>query len=218
MLYQSKKIHEVAAVAGKDGYLHAIDRDTHKALFKTAVTTQLKTAAKATKEGAKTCPGFIGGTQWNGPAYDVDNHLILVGAVDWCTIHKLTGPDYERGQLRFGGTPIPVNDPPPSGWITAVDAETGVVKWKYHTEAPVVAAVTPTAGGVTFTGDTAGNFLIFETASGKLLSSRKLDGALGGGIITYAAKGKQYVATTTGNVSRITFGGPGKPSIVVWGL
>jgi len=111
-----------------------------------------------------------------------------------------------------------MNVSPPSGWITALDAETGAVKWKYHTEAPVVAAVTPTAGGVTFTGDTAGNFLAFDTATGKVLWSRKLDGALGGGIITYAARGKQYVAATTGNVSRVTFGGPGLPSIVVWGL
>ncbi|MFB9268534.1 c-type cytochrome [Bradyrhizobium erythrophlei] len=90
-------------------------------------------------------PAPVSSAARNGPAYDVENHLILVGAVDWCTIHKLAGPDYERGQLRFGGTPIPVNDPPASGWITAVDAEPGAVKWRYHTEAPVVAAVTQTA-------------------------------------------------------------------------
>ncbi|MBP0589453.1 PQQ-binding-like beta-propeller repeat protein [Paraburkholderia sp. LEh10] len=218
MLYQNGKIQEVAAVAGKDGYLLAVDRNTHKMLFKTPVTTQFKEAPKPTKAGAKACPGFIGGTEWNGPAYDEDNRLILVGAVDWCTIHKATGPDYERGQLRFGGSMTPLNDPKPSGWITAVNAETGAVKWKFHTEAPVVAALTPTAGGLTFSGDTAGNFLAFETATGKLLWSQKLDGSMGGGIITYAAKGKQYVAATTGNVSRVTFGGPGLPSIVVWGL
>ncbi len=41
---------------------------------------------------------------------------------------------------------------PTTGWITAVDSETGAVRWKYHAEKPVVAGITPTAGGVTFAG------------------------------------------------------------------
>ncbi|MEJ8824457.1 hypothetical protein WKW80_20850 [Variovorax humicola] len=31
-------------------------------------------------------------------------------------------------------------------------------------------------------------------------------------------KGTQYVAITTGNISRLTFGGDGNPSLVVFGL
>ena len=82
----------------------------------------------------------------------------------------------------------------------------------------MVAAVTPTAGGVTFAGDTGGTFLALDSASGKVLMSRKMDGALGGGIITYSQKGSQYVAITTGNISRLTFGGDGNPSLVIFGL
>jgi outer membrane protein assembly factor BamB len=120
--------------------------------------------------------------------------------------------------LRYGGTTKPVPGEKATGWVTAVDADTGAVKWKYRTEAPVVAAITPTAGGVTFAGDSGGNFHVFDSRSGQVLMSKKLDGAFGGGIITYAHRGKQFVAATTGNISRLTFGGTGNPSLVVFGL
>jgi alcohol dehydrogenase (cytochrome c) len=219
VLYQSKKDYrDRAAIAGKDGYVHGLDRMTNKLVFKTAVTTQFKQDPKPTTQGSKHCPGNIGGVQWNGPAYDDKNHSLIVGSVDWCFVTTKAVPDYVRGQLRFGGKSAPAPGEKATGWITALDADDGKVKWKFHTEAPVVSGVTPTAGGVTFAGDTAGNFMAIESKSGNILLNKKMDGALGGGIITYAVKGKQYVAITTGNVSRFTFGGVGSPSLVVMGL
>jgi len=218
MLYRTKDRRDIVAAAGKDGYLHLVDRDSRKLLSKTSVTTQKKTADKPTVQGAFTCPGLLGGVEWNGPAFDALSGSIMVGSVDWCTIHKAGKNEYTPGQLYYGGAPEMVKDPAPRGWITAIDGENGKLKWQYQTEAPVVAAVTPTAGGVVFSGDTAGNFFALDSASGKLLMNTKLDGALGGGIITYSVGEKQFVAATSGNVSRITFGGNGAPSIVVFGL
>lgn len=217
MLYQNKALRGILAAAGKDGYLHRVDRLTHKLLSKTSVTTQKKTARKPTRKGALTCPGSLGGTQWNGPAYDESNHAIVVGAVDWCTIMKAGKPEPVRGMIYLGGDLKQVSDPP-RGWITSIDAETGVPRWKYQTEGPVVAAVTPTAGGVVFSGDTAGNFLALDSASGAVLLKKPLNASIGGGIITYTVGGKQYVATTAGNVSRVTFGGAGAPSIIIMGI
>jgi glucose dehydrogenase len=219
VLYQSKKDYrDRVAIAGKDGYVHGLDRITNKLVFKTPVTTQFKQDPRPTAKGSKHCPGNIGGVQWNGPAYDDQNHSLIVGSVDWCFITTKTQPDYARGQLRFGGKSAPVPGEKATGWITALDADAGDVKWKLHTEAPVVSAVTPTAGGITFAGDTAGNFMAIESKTGNILLNKKMDGSLGGGVITYAVKGKQYVAVTTGNVSRFTFGGVGSPSLVVMGL
>lgn len=219
VLYPSKEgQRDLVAVAGKDGYVHGVDRTTHKRIFKTAITTQFKQDPVPTTKGSRSCPGYLGGVEWNGPAYDVAQHQLTVGAVDWCFVTTKTGPDYVRGQLRYGGKTAPAPGETASGWITAVDGDTGAVKWKHRTDAPVVAAVTPTAGGVTFAGDTGGVFLALDSASGKVLMTRKMDGALGGGIITYSQKGQQYVAVTTGNISRLTFGGDGNPSLVIFGL
>ena len=67
-----------------------------------------------------------------------------------------------------------------AGWVTAMDAETGAVRWKYHAEKPVIAGVTPTAGGITFTGDLAGNLLVFNSKTGELVHKAQTGGAHGG--------------------------------------
>jgi mono/diheme cytochrome c family protein len=99
-----------------------------------------------------------------------------------------------------------------------VDSETGTVRWRYHTEKPVVAGVTPTAGGVTLTGDLNGNFLVFDSKTGELVYKTQTGGALAGGVVTYEAGGRQYVAIASGNVSRSAFGALGIPSVVIMAL
>jgi alcohol dehydrogenase (cytochrome c) len=61
--------------------------------------------------------------------------------------------------------------------------------------------VTPTAGGLVFFGDMGGNFYALDAATGQKLWGKKIDGAIGGGVITYAVNGAQKVAVATGYVS-----------------
>src|SRR6185369_5119647 len=85
-------------------------------------------------------------------------------------------------------------------------------------EKPVVAGITPTAGGVTFAGDLGGNLFVFNSKSGELRNKIQTRGALAGGLVTYEAGGKQYVAFANGNVSRNAFGALGIPSVVIMAL
>jgi len=50
-----------------------------------------------------------------------------------------------------------------------------------------------------------------------LASGRNTGGSIGGGVISYALDGKQYVATTSGTVS-VFFGGSGLPAVVIFTL
>jgi len=94
--------------------------------------------------------------------------------------------------------------------------ETASILWKYHAAAPVVAGVTPTAGGLIFSGDLSGNLLALDARTGTELYKLNTGGAIAGGVITYETGGKQYVATTSGNVSRITFSSTsGSPKVVI---
>jgi alcohol dehydrogenase (cytochrome c) len=77
------------------------------------------------------------------------------------------------------------------GWLTAADADSGKISWKFESPAPVLAAVTPTASGVVFFGDMAGILYALNSDDGRKLWSRKFAGAIGGGIVSYAVKGKQ---------------------------
>jgi alcohol dehydrogenase (cytochrome c) len=53
-----------------------------------------------------------------------------------------------------------------AGWITAIEADRGTVAWKRKLPAPVLGAVTPTAGGVVFAGDVLGNLYAFDASTG----------------------------------------------------
>ena len=82
----------------------------------------------------------------------------------------------------------------------------------------MVAAVTPTAGGVLFTGEMPGEFDAFDSANGKRLYSFNTGGAVAGGIATYTADGKQYVAAVSANQSRSPVACDGAPSIFIFAL
>jgi PQQ-dependent dehydrogenase (methanol/ethanol family) len=215
MLYVNSEGRAMVAAAGKDGYVHVIDRLTHELLFKTPVTTVENTYARASEREARFCPSTFGGTEWNGPAFDQTTQTIFVGAVDWCVLIK------SKGTLPNGFLNLefrPATDPPPSGWLTAIDANTGKVKWKYHSPTPIIAGVTATAAGLVLTGDTAGNFLVFDSATGTLLYKKNGGAEMAGGVITYDIGGKQYISFTSGNGSRGFYGPAGPPSIVVMAL
>jgi alcohol dehydrogenase (cytochrome c) len=216
VLYRDGQARDLLVFAGKDGYVRAIDRDTRQEVFHTPVTTVVTSPNTPSTSGLRTCPGYAGGVEWNGPALDRLNNTLVTGSVDVCFRVKLGTTKYSATEANFGGAVEP--DGPATGWVTAVDAETGKVRWKYHAEKPVVAGVTPTAGGVTFTGDLNGNLLVFNSKTGELVSKVKTGGALAGGVVTYEAGGKQYVAFASGNVSRNAFGALGVPSVVIMGL
>ncbi len=216
VLYRTNGAHDYMAIGGKDGYVTVVDRDTHKRVFRTPVTTVEQIHKEPSASGSRLCPGYAGGVEWNGPALDRLNNNLIVGAVDICFIVKLGETKYSPGAASFGGTVEP--DGPATGWITALDRDTGAVRWKYHADKPVVAGITPTAGGVTFAGDLGGNFLVFDSRTGAIVHKAQAGGAMAGGVVTYEVGGRQYVAFAAGNISRNAFGDIGMPSVVIMAL
>lgn len=191
---------DLVATVGKDGVLRTLDRNSHQALYETPITTLKNVDKPVTQEGMLVCPGVLGGVEWNGPAFNPDTNLIYVGAVDWCwtfyaseTARYIPGKDYMGGSLQPSDTS--------QGWITAVDASSGKVQWKYRSTRPIVAAVTTTAGGVVFGGELTGDFLVFDARSGDVLYRFNTGGPIGGGIVSYEIKSKQYIAVTSGRPS-----------------
>ncbi len=210
---------QVVAQGSKDGFLYLIDRTTHRLIWKTPVSTILNHDADATEEGVKICPGAKGGVSYNSPAYDPVQNLLIVGSIDWCyKLRKEAYGPHVPGNPFMGGRMDRADDSG-TGWITAVDAKTGKVRWRHHAPAPVIAGITPTSGGVTFAGDAAGNLYVFRTEDGLLLRTIPTGGALAGGIITYRIRGRQYLAVNSGNISRSSWGAMGgTPTLIVYGL
>lgn len=221
---------KLVAVTGKDGLIHLLDRTSGKALTKTATTTIGNVNAPITYSGTHYCPGVYGGSEWNGAAWSPSARLVYVNSNDWCVTVKLSklasitniatgAASAESGTAAFGGG-IPVPDPIASahGWTTAIDPATGRVRWQIKMATPMIAALTPTAGGVLFTGDLNGNLLALDASNGKTLYTYDTKNAIAGGVITYRADGKQYVAAAAGNTSFVAWNVTGKPTLFVFGL
>ncbi|MGC2634852.1 MAG: PQQ-binding-like beta-propeller repeat protein [Candidatus Cybelea sp.] len=219
---------EFLAGTSKDGIVHLLDRTNGKLLTKTPTTTIANAAAPITPSGTHYCPGVTGGSEWNGAAWNPTTKLVYVNSVDWCvTVKRSASPSMTNiNQLAnakqvssFGGG-IPLPDPMDKayGWTTAVDPATGNVKWHVKMATPMIAALTPTAGGLVFTGDLNGEFLALDATTGDVLYRYDTKGAMAGGIVTYRAGGKQYVAGASGNTSFVAWRVTGKPTLVVFGL
>jgi alcohol dehydrogenase (cytochrome c) len=203
------------AVSPKDGFLYGFDLADNKLLYRTPATTMDNGDQPfSTGKDVHFCPGAAGGDEWNSPAYDPRTNLIYVGDVDWCTTVRMQNSEEiassPKGQWWTGEKSInPVNmfgefsrpDGYWSGWLHAVDADTGVWKWRLKSNYPIVAAVTPTAGGLVFFGDVGGNFYAVDAANGQKLWGQKLGAAIAGGVITYTVNGEQKVAVATGLTS-----------------
>ena len=220
-LYRTRvngQMRNLVATAGKDGVLRVVDRDSKKRLFETPVTTLLNGDAPVTTAGTHACPGIFGGVQWNGPSYHPGANVLVVPSVEWCTTFYLAenvrfvpGQNYLGGRVEMDSTW--------KGWLTAVDASTGAVRWKYQSSAPMVGAVTTTAGGLAFAGELTGDFVAFNVTTGAELYRFNTGGAIGAGLVTYEVAGTQYIAIGSGRPSsywaRAT---PGAPTIVVFSL
>ncbi len=201
------------SAAPKDGYLYGIDLADNAVLYRTPVT-KIENVDEpfAPDKAVRFCPGASGGSEWNGPAYDPETNLIITGEIDWCTTVKRQTDeqlqDAPTGGVWFGNAmrnPFNLFGRQDhnfwGGWVYAVDADTGVWKWRLRSNYPIVSGVTPTAGGLVFVGDLGGNFYALDAASGEKLWGQKIGGAIGGGVIAYRTDGGEKIAVATGLVS-----------------
>lgn len=223
---------KLMVAAPKDGYVYGFDLADHKLLYKVPATKfENADVPFSPDKDVHFCPGAVGGEEWNSPAYDPRTNLIFVGDVDWCTTVRLQTREEvlasPHGQPWMAMWYInPVNalgkqaraDGYWSGWLHAVDADTGVWKWRLQSNYPIVGAITPTAGGLVFFGDVGGNFYALNAANGQKLWGQQIGGAIAGGVITYTVNGVQKVAVTTGFMSPVWPVAPSTGKIAVLGV
>jgi len=134
------------------------------------LTTIANAETEPTVEGVRTCPGVLGGFEWSSPAFSPALEILVAPTVDWCGIFKKADElRYIPGQQYMGGSFTFDSIGDSRGWLTAVNASTGAIAWKYHSDRPMVAAVTATSGDVLFTGELTGDFVVLDARDGEVL-------------------------------------------------
>ena len=224
LLVTTRAHRQIVAEAGKDGHVYGVDRASGQILYSTPITTLYNVTTPLTEAGTRFCPGIQGGVEWNGPAYSPSTNMLYVGSVDWCSTVRVDPPEKLKNKVGIPWTgsakliqPFGVMDSLSKrhGWLTAVDADDGSVKWRYASPTPLVAGVTATAGGLVFAADLSGNVFGFDQRDGSIRFRYNTGQPIGGGVVSYAVAGKQYIAVASGLDAPATWQTKSSPASVV---
>lgn len=171
-------------------------------------------------------PGGEGGAEWAGGAFDPRLGYYIINTNNLGYVERLTkdaNGKWGFSTAHFADKKQNPCQQPPWGQLTAINVSTGDIAWritlgvtdsfpegKRDTGRPSNGGATLTASGVTFIGGTDdARFRAFESKTGKLLWTHKLDYSATASPATYTGKsGTQYVAVmATGGTALYAPGG-----------
>jgi PQQ-dependent dehydrogenase (methanol/ethanol family) len=185
--------------AGKTGHIYVHDRkDCSLIRFSEAMVPQENMWVLPTKGGARMLPGANGGVEWSPIATDPSQSLAYAINLHQPMTYQVENSAYPNGKLWLGGAFKAIPGEAQSGNITAVDYNTGKIKWQVKTPQPMIGGILATAGGVVFTGESNGKFAAYNSSTGKELWHFNAGAGVNAPPSTYTLDGKQYVVVGAG--------------------
>jgi alcohol dehydrogenase (cytochrome c) len=185
--------------AGKTGHVYVHNRnDCSLIRFSEAMVPQENMWVLPTKEGARMLPGANGGVEWSPMA--VNPQLGLAYAINLhqpMTYHVENSP-YPQGKLWLGGAFKVIPTEEQWGNVTAVDYNTGKIRWQVKTPQPMIGGILATAGGLVFTGEGNGHFKAYDARTGAILWKFQAGAGVNAPPSSYTVGGKQYVVVGAG--------------------
>ena len=202
---------------GKDGILWKLDRATGSFLGFTETIYQNVFAPLDRETGklryrqdiinakvgetVSVCPSIYGGHNWQASAYDPASHALIIPQHQLCV--DMVGREVEKavGLGGYGGESRVYPMPGANGQLgrlAAWDLGTMKERWNVQQRAMFLTGVLTTAGGLALIGDVDRYFKAFDVDSGKLLWQTRLGAALHGYPVSFAVKGRQYIAVASG--------------------
>ena len=191
---------------GKTGhvYVHKAD-DCSLIRFSEAMVPQENMWVLPTKDGKRMLPGANGGVEWS--PMTVDANLGLVYAINLhqpMTYHVESTP-YPGGKLWLGGAFKVIASEEQWGNVTAVDYNTGQIRWKAKTQQPMIGGILATAGGLAFAGEGNGLFKAYDSATGNVLWQFQAGAGVNAPPSSYTVNGKQYIVVGAGGNVQLNY-------------
>jgi len=144
-------------------------------------------------------PSFLGGNNWNPPAYSQDTGLFYVPCNEWGMDIWNEPISYKKGAAYLGaGFTIKPLYPDYIGALRAIDPHNGKIVWEQKNKAPLWGGVLATAGDLVFTGTPEGYLKAFDAKTGEELWKFQTGSGIIGSPVTWVQDGEQYIATVSG--------------------
>src|SRR3984957_16796102 len=185
--------------AGKTGHVYVNDRkDCSLIRFSEAMVPQENMWTLPTAQGARMLPGANGGVEWS--PMTVNPQLGLTYAINLhqpMTYQGQSSP-YPNGKLWLGGAFKTIPGEEQAGNITAVDYNTGKIRWQVKTPQPMIGGILATAGGLIFTGEGNGRFRAYDATNGHVLWTFNAGAGVNAPPSSYMVDSKQYIVVGAG--------------------
>ncbi len=190
--------------AGKTGHIYVNNRkDCSLIRFSEAMVPQENMWVLPTKDGARMLPGANGGVEWSpiatnpwaGLAYAINLHQPMT--------YHVENSAYPGGKLWLGGAFKVIPSEEQWGNVTAVDYNTGKIRWQVKTSQPMIGGILATAGGLVFTGEPNGTFEALDSMTGATLWQFHAGAGVNAPPSSYTVEGKQYVVVGAGGNAQI---------------
>ncbi len=192
--------------AGKTGNVYVHNRDDCSLIrFSEAMVDQTGMWTLPTPEGAKMLPGANGGVEWSVMAVNPELALTYAVNLHQPMTYQVESSPYPDGKLWLGGAFKVIPDLESFGNVTAVDYNTGKIKWQKKTPLPMMGGALATAGGLVFTGEGDGWFRAYDAESGDVLWSFFAGAGVNAPPAAYSVDGKEYIVVGAGGNTQIDF-------------
>jgi glucose dehydrogenase len=193
-----KKIPAVGQ-ASKLGWFYVHNRETGELLVKSeAFVPQENLFAHATEQGVRIYPGVLGGVNWSPAAVDEQAQTAFVAGMHWPVKYTLHVTPAEGGKPAIRYSALEPLDEDRWGLLSAIDLQTGKLRWQHKTPDPLVGGVLATAGNLIFTGEGNGHLDAIDATNGQVLWQDKTEAGVNAPPMTYEIDGVQYIAVAAG--------------------
>jgi len=191
---------------GKTGYVYVNNRkDCSLIRYSEPMVSQEGMYTLPTAEGARMLPGANGGVEWSPMAVNPKLGLAYAVNLHQPMTYQVQASPYPGGKLWLGGAFKVIPTEESFGNVTAVDYNTGKIKWQKKTPLPMMGGALTTAGGLMFTGEGDGWFRAYDAKSGKVLWSFFAGAGVNAPPAAYSVGGKEYIVVGAGGNTQIDF-------------
>ncbi len=154
--------------------------------------------APPSADGVRIVPGTLGAVSWSPVAYMPTSRTVFIAGIHQPSVFHSIQLDPTPDAPWESYTYFTAADEPDRGVLSALSVDTGKLLWKNTRDDPMVGGVLATAGGLIFSGDGNGDFNAFDARTGERLWSYTAPYGVNAPPISYAVKGKQYIAVAAG--------------------